>query len=94
MVATNEQQPIVGFRELFIALLVDVLVIARAIEAKATVTSHDNQRVCHTVLVAALENQLREVAVNITTHNDTLCLGELEHQFLDYSFVIHSNTHD
>lgn len=59
-------------------------IIAWTLEAKATVTSHDNQRVRHAVLVAALKNQLRKVTVNVTTHHDTLRFGELENQFIHY----------
>ena len=77
MVATNEQQPIVSFREPLSASLVNVLVIAWFLESKTAVASNDNHGIGHTVLYAAFIDELREVAMDVATHHDTFGIGEV-----------------
>lgn len=49
------------------------------LEPEAAVASHDNHRVRHTILHAALIHKLRELAMNVTTHHDALRLREIKH---------------
>ena len=79
MVSTNESNPVVGLRETFATSLVDVLVIARLFEAKATVARHDNQCVCHHILYATLVDELREVAMDVATYHDAFGVGEIKY---------------
>ena len=79
VIATNESNPVVGLRETLATSLVDVLVIARLFEAKATVARHDNQCVCHHILYATLVDKLREVAMDVATYHDAFGVGEIKY---------------
>lgn len=79
VVSANERQAVVGFREPFATLIVQCFIISRPFKAETAVARHDNQCVRHPILHTALIDELREVAMNITAHHDTLRLRKLEY---------------
>ena len=101
VITPYEHQPIVGFRQLFTTTLIDILIEAWSLKAKATIPSNDDKRVCHFILHTALEDKFGEITMNITTHHDTLCMRELYetitlcHPFflIQTSGVYYDNTH-
>jgi hypothetical protein len=77
VVPATERPPVVSFRESFAALIVQCLIVPRPFKAETAVARHDNQCIRHPILHTALINELREIAMNITAHHDTLRLRKL-----------------
>jgi hypothetical protein len=78
VVATNEQQPVVGLGKPLAAFRIKILIIARTLKAEAAVPGHDNECIGHSVLYTALVDELIEIAVNISTYDDTFSFREFE----------------
>ena len=78
MVASDEQNPIIRLGQTGTIAVIDVLIIARLLKPKATITSHDNHRVRHSILNAAFEDKLIELAVNIATDDDAFSISKVE----------------
>ena len=77
VIPSNEQQPIIRLREALSASFVEILVIARFLESKTTITSNDNYGIRHAILYATFIDQQCEVAMDIATHHDAFRIREL-----------------
>ena len=78
MVASDEQNPVVRLGQTAAIAVIDIFIIALLFKPEATVTSNDNQCVCHSILNAALKDKLIEVAMNIATDYYAFSLWEIE----------------
>ena len=87
MVASDEQNPIIRLGQTAAIVVIDVLIIALPLKPKATVTSHDNRRVRHSILDAALKDKLIKLAVNIATDDNAFRLWKIEIMV----FIYHGN---
>ena len=65
MIATNHNNPVVGFRESFSVLCVHILVKVRAIKTESAVTGYNNERVGHAVSYTAFVNKCVEITVDV-----------------------------
>ena len=54
-----------------------IFVVSSLFETKTAVTSDNYQRICHSILYAALINQLCKVVMDVATYYDAFCIGEL-----------------
>ena len=101
VITPYEHQPIVGFRQLFTTTIIYIFVIAKFFEAKAAISCYNDKGIGHAVLNTALKHKWHYIAMNITTHHDTLCMRELYetitlcHPFflIQKSGVYFDNTH-
>ena len=91
VITPYEHQPIVGFRQLFTTTIIYIFVIAKFFEAKAAISCYNDKGIGHAVLHTALKHKWHYIAMNITTHHDTLCC----HPFflIQKSGVYFDNTH-
>ena len=76
VIATDEDYPIIGFRHTTTVLLHHLVVIARIVEAKAAITSHNEQGVAHSVLHTEFMDELIELAMYVTRDHYILGVGE------------------
>ncbi len=78
VVASDKQNPVVRLGQAATIAVIDVLVIARLLKPKATVTSNDNHGIRHSILDAALMDKLVKLAVNIATDDNAFSLWKIE----------------
>lgn len=78
VIATNEDYPVVGFRHTTTVLLHHLVVIARIVEAKAAITSHNEQSVAHSVLYTELMHELVELAMYVARYQHALGIRETQ----------------
>ena len=74
VVASDEQNPIIRLGQTGTIAVIDVLIIARLLKPKTAVTCHDNHRVRHSILNAALMDKLVKLAMNIATDDNIFSL--------------------
>lgn len=82
MVAPDEHYPIVILFKPFLATFVDVLIIARLLEAKTAVTSNNNKRIIHSLDDTHLVNQFTEITVDVTADHDALGIRVLVYVYI------------
>ena len=87
VIPANEQQPVICLREALTASFVEILVIAWFLESKTTITSNDDHGIRYAVLYAAFIDQLCEVTMDVATHHNALCIGEVKHVL--YLLIVH-----
>ena len=78
VVASDKQNPVVRLGQTGTIAVIDVLIIARLLKPKATVTSNDNHRVRHSILDAALKDKLIKLAVNVATDDNAFSLWKIK----------------
>ena len=78
VVASDKQNPVVRLGQTGTIAVIDVLIIARLLKPKATVTSNNNHSIHHSILDAALKDKLIELAVNIATDDNAFSLWKIE----------------
>ena len=76
VITTNEDYPVVGFRHTTTVLLHHLVVIARIVEAKAAITSHNEQSIMHGILHAEFMDELIELAMYVTRDHYIFGVGE------------------
>lgn len=77
MVSSDKHNPNVRLRQAFTVTIIHILVVVWLFLPEATVTCHDDDRVRHLVLNAAPVYELVELAMNISTHHNTLGIREI-----------------
>ena len=78
VIATDEDYPIIGFRHTTTVLLHHLVVIARIVEAKAAITSHNEQSVAHSVLYTELMYELVELAMYVARYQHAFGIRETQ----------------
>jgi len=87
VITSDKQDPVVRLGQTSTISVIDILIVAWLLKPEATVTSNDNHRVLHSILNAALEDKLVELAVNIATDDNAFSLWKIEIMV----FIYHGN---
>ena len=78
VVATHEDNPVVGLRHATAVLLDHLVIVARIVKAKSTIARHDEQCVAHGILYTEFMDELVELAMYVARHHNVLGIGETE----------------
>ena len=78
VITSDKQDPVVRLGQATTIVVIDVLIVAWLLKPKATVSSHNNHRVRHSILDAALKDKLVELAVNIAADDNAFSLWKIE----------------